>query len=474
MPNRIHSFSNDILVENDAVALAELVWNRDVSPAEIIRATIARAEKVNPTINAIVFENYEQAIKDAAQSSNGFFSGIPIYFKDLTFVKGIPTHFGTEALVGAKPQTKTDPIAKQILSMGFINMGTSTMPEFGFTCSTEFPHTDPTVNPWNPNHSAGGSSGGAGALVAAGVLPIAHAADGGGSIRIPAACCGVVGLKPTRGRILLSSCFDQQLVEICIDGVITRSVRDTAYFYAEAEKYYQNKNLTPIGLVKTPLQQKLNIGYIEASSEVYQMDNATHQAYQSTLHLLEDLGHQLKPVKYPVNLQMVADFKLLWAFNTWAVKKLGRFNLPKPFDPKKLSNLTNALASDFMRGSLKLPMAVRRLRQSYFTYQEFLKKEDIEILATPTVTAITPQIGYFGMNMDGHQLFDRIKAWTCFTPYSNVNGAPSISLPLQHDKENDLPIGMLFSANHGCEKLLLALSYQLEAANPWKKINDVS
>ncbi len=470
MSIRTHSFTDDILGHHDAIELANLIQTKQITSEEVVNATIARAQKVNPTINAIVFENYVQALKNAVQPSNGFFSGIPIYFKDLTFVEGIPTHFGTPALDGATPQKVTDPIAKQILSMGFVNLGTSTMPEFGFTCSTEFPTADPTRNPWNPNHSAGGSSGGAGALVAAGVLPMAHAADGGGSTRIPAACCGVVGLKPSRGRILASSCFDKQLVEIAIDGVITRSVRDTAYFYAEAEKYYQNKKLAPIGLVTKPLNRKLNIGYIEPSSEVYQMDEATHQAYQETLKLLEDLGHELKPVKYPVDLQMVADFQLLWSFSTWVVKKMGKFTLPKPYNPKKLSNLTKALASDFRKGSLKLPMAVQRLRKSYFTYQEFLKKENIEILATPTVTKLTPEIGHFAMNMDGHELFSRIKEWTCFTPYANANGCPSISLPLGHDAINDLPIGMTFNSNHGTENLLLTLSYQLEEAKPWKII----
>ena len=470
MSTKIHSFSNDILGHHDAVELAKLILTKQVSSEEIIRATIARAEQVNPTINAIVTELHEQAIQSSKNFSAGFFSGLPIYFKDLTFVKGVPTYFGTEALAGAKPQKITDPIAKQIFSMGFVNMGTSTMPEFGFTCSTEFPNAEPTVNPWNTAHTVGGSSGGAGALVAAGVVPIAHAADGGGSTRIPAACCGVVGLKPSRGRILLSSCFKQQVVDIAIDGVISRSVRDTAYFYAEAEKYYHNKQLPKIGLVTDPLKRQLNIGYIEASSEVYQMDTATHDAYKDTLKLLEDLGHQLKPVKYPVDLQMVADFKLLWAFNTWGVKYLGRFNLPSPYNPKKLSNLTKSLASDFYKGLFKFRGAVKRLKQSYFDYQNFLKKEGIEILATPTLTRLTPPIGHFGMNLDGHELFGRIKEWTCFTPYANANGAPSISLPLGHDAAKDLPIGMLFSSDHGTENVLLGLSYQLEAARPWNTI----
>ena len=225
MNDRIHSFNNDVLGDYDAVEIASLIRKKEINPKELIEATITRAHKINHQINAIV---YEKSLNDIKNNVNGFFAGVPIYFKEITLVKGMPAHYGSEAFEGAKPAKKTDPIAKQILSMGFVNMGTSSMPEFGFTCSTEFPNLENTLNPWNLKYTAGGSSGGAAALVASGIVPIAHSADGGGSIRIPAASCGLIGLKPSRDRLLMSSAFDKQAVKISTDGVITRSVRDTA------------------------------------------------------------------------------------------------------------------------------------------------------------------------------------------------------------------------------------------------------
>ena len=190
-----------------------------------------------------------------------------MFIKDLTLVEGMPTYFGTAALHKVAPTTKTDPIAKQIFDQGFIHLGNSSLPEFGFTCTTEFPDQAPTCNPWNLGYSVGGSSGGAAALVAAGVVPIAHTADGGGSTRIPAACCGLVGLKGSRGRLLKSSAFEKGAVDIAIDGVVTRSVRDTAYFYAEAEKYYHNPKLPKIGLVEGASKRKFKIGFTGEGSK---------------------------------------------------------------------------------------------------------------------------------------------------------------------------------------------------------------
>ena len=228
--NRVHGFADDVLADLDGVAIAGLIKSKQVSSAEVVAASVARAKKVDPTLRAVVTDLYDSGLTTAnTPPSTGYFAGVPTFFKDMTLVKGVKTYFGSEAFANTKPATKTDPIAQQILAQGFINLGTSAMPEFGFTCSTEFPSLNDTRNPWNIGHSAGGSSGGAAALVAAGVVPIAHSADGGGSTRIPAACCGLVGLKPSRGRLLRSSIFNTQVVDIAIDGVITRSVRETAH-----------------------------------------------------------------------------------------------------------------------------------------------------------------------------------------------------------------------------------------------------
>ncbi|MCB0756237.1 MAG: hypothetical protein KDB98_11625, partial [Flavobacteriales bacterium] len=250
---KVHVFRDDALGELDAVGIAERISKKEITPKEAVAAAIERAKDANPSINAIVTELYDRALKESESVVAGPFSGVPMFLKDMLNVQGVPVHHGTRAYKETpKAATTTDPIAQQIFAQGFVSLGMSTMPEFGFTASTEFPDGDATRNPWNTGHSAGGSSGGSAALVAAGVVPIAHAADGGGSIRIPAGACGLVGLKASRGRLLKAAKFKRQPVEIAIDGIVSRSVRDTAHFYAEAEKYYKNRRLPDIGLIEGP------------------------------------------------------------------------------------------------------------------------------------------------------------------------------------------------------------------------------
>jgi len=308
---RIHSFTDDILGDLDATGIAELIKNKELQAKEVVSASIARAKKVNPEINAIVTDCFEKALTTSGQHANGFFAGVPIFFKDMTGIAGMPNYYGTRAFDGAKAVTKNDPISDQILAQGFVNLGTSSMPELGLTCSTEYADAPPTCNPWNLEYSVGGSSGGSDALVAAGVVPIAHSADGGGSTRIPAACCGAVGLKPSRGRILLSRMFAKQLVDIAIDGVITRTVRDTAHFYGEAEKYYHNKKLPKMGTVTSPLNRSLTIGFTGKAAQGNGADAQMSAYLNEAVKILEDLGHTVKEVKLPITDQLMEDFKYL-------------------------------------------------------------------------------------------------------------------------------------------------------------------
>jgi amidase len=467
---RIHSFRDDVLEHHDAVALASLIKNKVISQVEVIRASIDRANKIKAPINPIVFENYEEAIVQAAKEIKGSFAGVPIFMKDLTLVKGIPTYFGSDAFIGAPPATTTDKIAHQIFSMGFINMGTSSLPEFGLTCSTEFPDRNNTLNPWNSDYSAGGSSGGSAALVAAGVVPIAHAADGGGSTRIPAACCGLIGLKPTRDRILLSSAFEKPLVKISIDGVLSRSVRDTAHFYYEAEKYYHNQTLPQIGLVNAPLKKKLNIGYIEEALNDSTIDQPVKRVFNETLKMLEDLGHSLQPVKWPITDEMRQDFKMLWAANGFIINRFGKLLFKKPYDSSKLTLLTKGLSRFYAKNFWRRPLFIRRLKRLSAHYESFMETNQIDIILTPTVAQLTPPIGHLGMHLPYETIMERMGFWARYTAYANANGSPSISLPLGHDDEHDLPIGMLFGAKYGQDRLLIELSLQLEQYRPWKKI----
>ncbi|CAN5431736.1 amidase [soil metagenome] len=469
--NRVHAFTDDVLADLDGVAIAGLVKNKEVTSSEVVAASIARAKKVDPKLKAVVTDLYDSGLAAASKPlGKGFFAGVPTFFKDLTLVKGVKTYYGSEAFAKTRAATKTDAIAKQILAQGFINLGTSSMPEFGFTCSTEFPHLSDTRNPWNIDHSTGGSSGGAAALVAAGVVPIAHSADGGGSTRIPAACCGLVGLKASRGRLLRSSIFNTQLVDIAIDGVITRSVRDTAYFYAEAEKYHHNPRLPAIGLVEGPSNRKYKIGYLGGTSPSKQADAATLEVLQNTVALLESMGHQVKPIVIPGAEQFAEDFVNLWSMSAFYVRHFGGLMFGSNFDGKKLTKLTHGLSKHHFNNILKTPFFVYRLRQSYHTFSKLLAEQNIDFLLTPTLAHAAPKIGYLGMNLEFEEMFPRMADWAIFSPYANATGGPSISLPLGHDDYKDLPIGMMLCGNHGEEKLLLDISYQLEAAQPWRRI----
>lgn len=472
MSKKVHAFNNDVLGSFDAVALADLIKSKKVTSDEVIAATIERAKKVNPELNAIVTNNFEQALKKSKDNLEGFFAGVPMFFKDLTQVKGLPMYHGSEALQNVGVSKTTDPIAKKILSMGFVNMGTSSLPEFGFVCTTEFPNKTATLNPWNTEHTPGGSSGGSAALVAAGVLPMAHSADGGGSTRIPAACCGLVGLKATRGRLLLSKIFQNQLVEVAIDGVMSRTVRDTAYFYHEAEKYYHNKKLPAIGLVEGSTKTKYTIGFEQSAALGETVDEPTSKALNHTIKLLEEMGHTLKHVEMPDAPQLRQDFKDYWALNSFLVKRFGKRVFDKSFDEKKLTNLVKSLANKASKNIFKAPFIVSRLRNSYKIFQQFLQQSKIDLFLTPTLAHTAPPIGYFDLNEDYRTLFDKMEDWVKYTPYSNATGTPSISLPLGYDATTGLPIGMMFWTDFGKDKILLDLAYSIEEAQPFKLINE--
>jgi amidase len=470
---RIHAFTNDALGDDDAVGLAQKVKNKEVSPEELVKASIARAQKVDPHLNAIITNTFEKALEDSKKEPKGFFAGVPTFIKDLTNIDGVKTYYGSEAFLNIPASKKTDPIAKQIFAQGFIHMGQSTLPEFGFTCTTEFlaSHQKDTRNPWGLAYSSGGSSGGSAALVAAGVVPIAHTADGGGSTRIPASCCGLVGLKASRGRLLASELFQQQIVEVAIDGVTSRSVRDTVHFYAEAEKYYKNPKLKPMGVIG-PIKRKLKIGYTNDSLKGLKGDGPTEAVLNKTVKLLAELGHEVKQIQIPVEEQFVDDFVYLWEMLGFLTKQFGWTMFGKHYDKSKLSNLLNGLAKSYPKNIWRTPGFIYRLKKSYQDYNQMFVNLDIDIVLTPVLAHTPPKIGHLGVELDYETIFKRMTDWACYTPYANASGGPAISLPMGQDPSTDLPIGMMFWGNHGEDGLLLELAYQLEEASPWKKITD--
>lgn len=467
---KVHSFKDDALGTLDAVGISERIKKKEVTPKEAVAAAIDRAQAVNPQINAIVTELYDRALEESEKAA-GPFAGVPMFLKDMVHVKGVPVHHGTRAYSEApKPSTTTDPIVEQIFAQGFVSLGMSTMPEFGFTASTEFPEGDATRNPWNIDHSAGGSSGGSAALVAAGVVPIAHAADGGGSIRIPADACGLVGLKASRGRLLKAAKFKRQPVEIAIDGIVSRSVRDTAHFYAEAEQYYKNRRLPDIGLIEGPSKRKYRIGFTGDSVKDLGADADTMMGMNATVKLLESLGHEVVPFKLPVKDRFIDDFANLWSVGGFYFERYGKKVFGENYEPAELSGLTKGLSEHFQQNKVKTAASIVRLRNSFRQYRRMFKQSGLDMILTPTTAHVPPAIGYLSMTLPYEELFERIQKWACFTPYHNATGGPSISVPVQHYQEEDLPMGMLLSANLGQESMLLDIAYQLEAAKPWKKI----
>ncbi len=467
---RVHAFGDDALGDLDAVALADAIRTGRLDRVNVIEAAIARAEAVNPELNGLAYQAFDAARAAAGQHGggfgSGFFAGAPTLIKDNIDVVGQPTMNGTDAWE-PRPASADSAVTRVVLDTGLISLGKTQLSEFGFSAAAEHPRLGPVRNPWNTDHTAGASSSGSGAFVAAGVVPIAHANDGGGSIRIPAACNGLVGLKPSRGRMPLDPQYRRLPVGIVANGVLTRSVRDTAAFYREAERLWRNPKLPPIGDVTRPGKQRLRIAALtssvrrEASSEVkdWTLKSAA---------LLEELGHHVEYIDNDwVPPSFVDDFILYWGFLAYAQVGTGRRLFGDTFDRTRLDSLTLGLAHRTRRNIHRLPLAIARLRGLRRRSARFFGNYDV--LLTPTLADPTPSVGYLAPT-DYHQVIDRLIDWVAFTPLQNVTGEPAISLPLAQSADG-LPVGMMFAADTGHEAQLLELAYELEEARPFARIH---
>ncbi len=463
---RVHAFGDDALGDFDAVGLADAIRAGWVSRAEVIEAAIARTEAVNPALNGLAYTAFAPARETtSANAATGFFSGVPTFIKDNVDVAGQPTMRGTDAWA------PTDAIADSeftqlYLATGPTSLGKTQMSEFGFSASAEHPRLGPVRNPWNTDYTAGASSSGSGAFVAAGVVPIAHANDGGGSIRIPASCNGLVGLKPSRGRLPVNPELRRLPVGIVANGVLTRSVRDTAAFYREAERIWRNPKLAPVGDVTRPGRQRLRIAVVTRSVQ----RECSPQVRELTLKsagLLEELGHRVEHVdEPPVPASFPDDFVLYWGFLALAQVRTGRRVFGNTFDRTRLDSLTLGLDRHTSRNIHRLPLAIMRLRRLRRRTAQFFGTYDAVLM--PTVADQTPRIGYLAPT-EYQQVMDRLVDWVAFTPLHNVTGEPAISLPLAQSAEG-MPVGMMLSADLGQEALLLELAYELEEARPWARI----
>jgi amidase len=468
MSNQVHAYGDDVLADHDGLALAELIRSRALDRHEVIDAAMRRAERVDAALHAAQLLDAHRALASAARPVAGPFSGVPTFVKDNTDVAGWPTNHGSEAF-RAVPARNDAPFTATMLDLGLVPIGKSRLPEFGFNASTEYMTLEPTRNPWGLQHSAGASSGGAAALVAAGVVPIAHANDGGGSIRIPAAACGLVGLKPTRGRFRGAPLDKVLPVNIAVEGVLTRSVRDTAHFLATAEQQ-RRASLPRVGLVEGPGSRRLRIGLVLDSILDVPTDQPTREAVLMTAELLSGLGHHVVEAEAPVDPSFAEDFPLYWGLLGFLAAAAGRRALPG-LDVNQLDGLTRGLGGYFRARVRKVPGALARLRRSEQVYARRMAGYDA--LLCPVVARTTPEIGYLSPRLPFDELFRRLIEYVAFTPLNNASGSPAISLPMGATADG-LPIGIQLMARHGDERTLLELGYELEAAKPFRRLGAVS
>lgn len=444
----------------DAVETAARIANGEVSAMEVVDAAIRRARSWQPRINAIAHEDYDSAKATSAQPPAGPLSGVPTFVKDLEDVAGSPTGFGTTAVphVAAK---STAPSVAQFLSTGLISLGKSTTAEFGFTGTTEPVFGAATRNPVDLAHSSGGSSGGAAALVAAGVVPIAHGGDGGGSLRIPAAFCGLVALKASRGRLAPMRSSKRMLVKIATYGVITRTVRDTAAFYAaiEADHRPRPRQLPPIGHVRGPGSESYRIGFYLDGPFGYGVDPDVERAVHETARRLEGMGHDVFEVQAPYTEALADDFLAHWAFLAWGVESALRWN--KRCDVSKLEPWTLSLSKHFRRQWWKrLPAAIYRLHRYPRRYESNFRRYDV--LLSPVSASPAPRIGELSPALPYEDKLERMRRLLPYTPVQNASGGPAISLPAT-TTTSGLPVAIQLAAPTGHERRLLELSYALES-----------
>ena len=451
------------LTWTDATETAELIRKRQVSAKEVVQGAIERAQAVNPKLNFLVTPDFERALKRAEGELAGPFAGVPTLIKDLNELEGLPTKNGSRSGAHAPPAKASEPIIAAFLAAGFIPIGKSATPEFGFLPTTEPLAGGPTHNPWDVTRSSGGSSGGSAVAVAAGVVPVAQASDGGGSIRIPASCCGLFGLKPSRGRMIGST---GSFTELSVRNCEARTVRDAAGVFAAIEKTGDGATLSAVGVVTGPATRRLKIGWIASDPNGHAADKAVADATEKTAQLCKGLGHAVEPMVWPgISKDFGQAFSVLWAAGAaetvqGVAKALGRMPGPGDLEPFTLG-MAKAFAAQ-PPGALDRAMAA--LKAGVAAYLGLFQRYDVVL--SPVLASPPPKLGWVSGDVPYETLIERLTQYVGYTPIVNVAGNTAMSMPLSWT-DAGLPVGAHFAAATGQERTLFELAFELEKAQPW-------
>jgi amidase len=459
----------------DAVALAELVRKGEVTPADLAALAAAAVEQIDPELNAVV-ALYGDAAELANAAEEGPFHGVPTLLKDLFHGDaGRPTEAGSRLAAGWVQQTQSE-LVRRLRAAGFVPLGRTTTSEFGVMGTTETVAEGPTCTPWSTDHMAGGSSGGAGAVVGAGIVPVATGSDGGGSIRIPASACGVVGLKPTRGRVSWGPALGEPLLGWAVHFVLTRSVRDTAACLdALAGPYPGDPSVAPpsirpwlaeVGELAGALRVAFSLEPWSGRPAIEEVSLACEQ----TAGLLAELGHEVVQARPDFSWGHFLDaMTVIWSATTAntvdgfaraAGREPGPDNLEQP--TWRMVEFGRAVTGQRLLAAIDGAAHIARQVGAFFA--------DYDVLLTPTLGALPARLGVYEPDADVEpaELFASWSQLESFLPVFNATGQPAISVPL-HQSESGLPIGMQLVGRFGDEATLIRLAAELEQAAPWRE-----
>jgi len=458
----------------DATSLAALVKKKELKPIELVEAAIETVEQLNPKLNAVITPMFENAIMEAKGNiPDGPFKGVPFLLKDICAEHEGFRHTEGSDFLGEYVSPHHSELVNRFKKSGAIFLGVTNAPEFGLLPTTEPRRFGPSRNPWNIQHSTGGSSGGSAAAVSAGLVPMAHANDGGGSIRIPASCCGIFGLKPTRGRNPLGPDFGELWAGLACEHVVTRSVRDSAAMLDSTAgpdigaPYYPSPPSRPFIQEVGSDPGRLKIGVAVNAPSGSPVHSDCVNAVKEAALLLENLGHLVEEVvldgleeQLTDSFMIILTTSLAWEIDAWS-RKIGKVPMKSDFEPATWQLLEIGKQNNAAN-------YVDAISNIHFFSRNFARNfSQHDILVTPTLAEPPLVLGSLDpTEEDPLAGFKRSAAYIPFTPVCNMTGQPAMSVPLFWNSEN-LPIGVHFMGRYGDESTLFRLASQLEMAKPW-------